>query len=355
MANWPGKTYLMPAVSRPRPQTWQVLLALSLVYASWGTTYLAIHEGVKTLPPGLFGGVRVTCAGLVLLAYLLARRQFVLLPARDLFGTLVVGVLMFVFGNGLVSLAEKTVPSGMASVLVATTPLWMALLEMTSPHGERLTWRSWLGLLAGLIGVALLCADRQEGNEGGTPLGYALVLGSASAWALGSFVSRRYRTGASPFVLATYQMILGGLSLTMVGLAMGEANQLQPESFTVNAVGAFFYLLVVGSLVGFVAFTWLLGHVSATLAGTYAYVNPVVALVAAVLLDHEAIGWPVVAGMGVILLGVALVRQGGLVVVEKGATPDQLSHEALGDQASVGRSFKPPDMPGGFKIRPTEE
>ena len=93
MANWPGKTYLMPAVSRPCPKTWQVLLALSLVYASWGTTYLAIHEGVKTLPPGLFGGVRVTCAGLVLLAYLMARRQFVLLPARDLFGAFVVTAL----------------------------------------------------------------------------------------------------------------------------------------------------------------------------------------------------------------------------------------------------------------------
>jgi drug/metabolite transporter (DMT)-like permease len=319
-----------------RPQTSSILLALALVYVSWGTTYLAIHEGVKTLPPALFGGVRLTLAGVVLLAYLLLRKQFVVLPARDLFWTTLVGILLFVFGNGLISLAEKTVPSGMASVLAATTPLWMALLEVVFPRGERLTWRGWLGLLAGLFGVLLLWVDRlwDEGHAASI-WGYALVLGSASAWALGSFVSRYRRSRASPFVLATYQLILGGLSLTMVGLVAGEAGQLRPESFTPNAVFAFFYLLVVGSLIGFVAYAWLLGHVSTTLAGTYAYVNPVVALLAAVLLDKESVGWPVVLGMGVILLGVALVRQGGVVkktgvvLAEEGVPLDQMSNGSL--------------------------
>ncbi len=324
------------SADRDQPKAWKILLALSLVYTAWGTTYLAIHEGVKTLPPGLFGGVRLTLAGLILLGYLVARKQFVPLPTRDLLWTLLVGVLLFVFGNGLISLAEKTVPSGMASVLVATTPLWMALLEVACPWGERLTWRGWLGLVAGLLGVGLLWLDRpHEGEGAGSPLGYLLVLGSAAAWAVGSFVSRYRRSSASPFVLATYQMILGGLSLTAVGLVAGEAGQLTVDSFTPNGVFAFFYLLVVGSLVGFVAYAWLLGHVSTTLAGTYAYVNPVVALFAAVLLDKEVIGWPVVAGMTVILLGVALVRQGGVdkkrgvLLVEGDVTSNQMSHEPL--------------------------
>jgi drug/metabolite transporter (DMT)-like permease len=325
----------MNAPSPAAPKTWKILVALALIYTSWGTTYLAIHEGVKTMPPGLFGGVRLTLAGLVLLAYLVGRKQFVVLPLRELAWTLVVGVLMFVFGNGLISLAEKTVPSGLASVLVATTPLWMALLEVAFPWGERLTWRGWSGLLAGLVGVGLLWLDRPQEEGAGSLLGYALVLGSAAAWAVGSFVSRYRRSSASPFVLATYQMILGGVSLTVVGLVAGEAGQLTPESFTPNAVFAFFYLLVVGSLVGFVAYTWLLGHVSTTLAGTYAYVNPVVALLAGALLDKEVIGWPVVGGMTVILLGVALVRQGGVVqknrvvFAEEAATPDERSHDPL--------------------------
>jgi drug/metabolite transporter (DMT)-like permease len=344
------------SAAQTRPQTWHILLALALVYLSWGTTYLAIHEGVKTLPPGLFGGVRLTLAGLVLLAYLLMRGQFVLLPARGLYWTALVGILLFVFGNGLISLAEKTVPSGMASVLVATTPLWMAVLEVAFPWGERLTWRGWLGLLAGLLGVLLLWLNRlRDEEQGGSIFGYTLVLGSAAAWALGSFVSRYRRSSASPFVLATYQMILGGLSLTAVGLAAGEARQLRPESFTPHAVFAFFYLLVVGSLIGFVAYTWLLGHVSTALAGTYAYVNPVVALLAAVVLDNETVGWPVVAGMGVILVGVALVRQGGvvkrtrLVVTEAVVPPAQMSNGAA--PATVLRQPSGATATGGLTPR----
>jgi drug/metabolite transporter (DMT)-like permease len=296
------------------PKTWKILLALALVYGSWGTTYIAIHEGVKTMPPALFGGTRITLAGLLLLVYLLARKQFVLLPWHDVLWAWLVGVLLFVFGNGLISVAQKTVPPGLASILVATTPLWMALLEVVCPWGDRLTWRGWLGLLAGPVGVGLLRAARPPSQEAdATILGPLLILVSAAGWALGSFVTRYRRAGHSPFVVAAYQMILGGLTLTLVGLVAGEGSQLTAESFTPNAVAAFFYLLVVGSLIGFVAYAWLLGNVSTTLAGTYAYINPVVAVFAAVWWVKEPIGLPVVGGMTVILLGVVLVRQGGSV------------------------------------------
>ncbi len=330
------------------PQTWKILLALGLVYTSWGTTYLAISEGVKTLPPCLFGGVRLTLAGCVLLAYLVARKQFVLLRGWELAGAAVVGILLFVFGNGLLTIAEMSVPSGIASVLVATTPLWIALLETAWPWGERLTLRGWLGLLAGTLGVVLLCWNKPAGENAASPFDYALALASASAWALGSVVARYRRGDSSPFVLATHQLIIGGLCLTAVGLAAGEVGQLGPQSFTPGGVFAFFYLLVFGSLVGFLAYAWLLANVSTTLAGTYAYVNPVVALIAGAILAREPIGWAVVCGMGVILLGVALVRQGAVVkttlpaLSRSGAIANQLSHELI-DSRKSGATLAQPD------------
>ena len=151
----------------PRPPLWQVLLALGWVYLSWGTTYLAIREGVKVLPPGLFGGLRIALAGVVLLAWLALRGQGLALPWREFGAEWLVGALLFVGGNGLVTVGMKTVPSGVASVLTATTPLWMVLLEVASPRGERLALRGWIGLLLGLAGVCLLYTspsprDRQK-------------------------------------------------------------------------------------------------------------------------------------------------------------------------------------------------
>jgi drug/metabolite transporter (DMT)-like permease len=288
-------------------------LALALVYTSWGTTYLAIQEGVRTLPPGLFGGTRVALAGLILLAAIGVRGGSVRLSRRDTLWTWLVGALMFVGGNGLVTAAEKTVPSGVAAVLVATMPLWMALLETAWPRGDRLTWWGWLGLVVGLGGVAVLWSERLVGETSAVvgDWGPLMVLCSAVCWALGSFLHRHGPArGSSPVTVAAYQMFFGGLSLTAVGLAIGETNALTADCLTPGAVFSFFYLLAIGSLVGFTAFTWLLSRTSAALAGTYAYVNPVIALFAGWLVAAERLSWSVLAGMAVILAGVALVRLG---------------------------------------------
>jgi drug/metabolite transporter (DMT)-like permease len=287
------------------------VLALGLVYGSWGTTYLAIREGVQTLPPALFGGTRVALAGLLLLTAVGLRGGPVRLPRRETLWAWLVGGLMFVGGNGLVTFAEKTVPSGVAAVIVATTPLWMALLETAWPRGERLRPRGWLGLFVGLAGVAILWSDqllRPAAAFGGE--GPFLVLGSAGCWALGAFLHRHGPARGPHLTTAAYQMLLGGASLSLLGLLLGEAGELSGDRFTPGAVFAFFYLLVVGSLVGFTAFTWLLGHTSAALSGTYAYVNPVVALLAGWLVAKEQLSVAVVVGMAVILGGVALVRLG---------------------------------------------
>ncbi len=301
-----------PPARRAAP--WQLALALTLVYMAWGTTYLAIRDGVQTLPPGLFAGTRVALAGAVVLAFVAVTGGAVRLSARDALLAWLSGAVMFVGGNGLLTYAERTVPSGVAAVLAATTPLWMALLEAAWPRGERLTVRGWLGLLLGVAGVALLASEQLLTPPGAVLLdaGPLLVLGSAVAWAAGSFLSCHGWSQGLHLTAAAYQMLFGGGSMAAAALAIGEGSRLTPECLTWGAVGAFFYLLVVGSLVGFLAFNWLLGHAPAALAGTYAYVNPVVALLVGWLLAGERPSAAVLGGVAVILLGVALVRLGGV-------------------------------------------
>jgi drug/metabolite transporter (DMT)-like permease len=296
-----------------RPATWALVLAFAIIYLSWGTTYLAIKEGVKTLPPALFAGPRLCLAGLIIIAFMLIRRHSLRMPWREL-GRMAVGAtIMFVGGNGLITAAERTVDSGVASVLVATTPLFIALLEFVWPWGERLTLRGWLGLLIGMSGVVILLVPKLEHpSQFLQDHGPIMVLGSALCWAMGSLILRYGRRHGSHLAAAAYQMIIGGLGLTVIGLSIGELHEITPASFTPGAVFAFFYLLIVGSLLGFVAYTWLLGHVSAAMAGTYAYVNPIVAIFVGWLLANEEINGWIIGGMVVILAGVALVRTGGI-------------------------------------------
>jgi drug/metabolite transporter (DMT)-like permease len=298
--------------TKTRPPTWALALAFGVVYVSWGTTYLAIKIGVhdERLPPALFGGTRVCLAGLLVLGALALCGVSLRVSRRDLGSLLVGGAILFVGGNGLINLAETTVPSGAAAVLAATTPLWIALVELFWRGGDRLGLRGWCGLLLGLAGVGLMLGP-QLGDPAAllSDVGPLLVLGSAAAWALGSVMMRRRRLGVNHLTAAAYQMVLGGGLLALLGLACGEAGRL-PEAPTAAAVGAYVYLLVVGSLLGFLAFNWLLSHVSAAQAGTYAYVNPVVAvLIAWAVGETMTVG--IVAGIVIILTGVALVRGSG--------------------------------------------
>jgi drug/metabolite transporter (DMT)-like permease len=294
-----------------RPSKWSLAIGFTLVYLSWGTTYLAIKKGVEAFPPALFGGVRVALAGLLLLTYLAMRRRPLGMSAHDFLWTSLVAVLMFVGGNGLITYAEQSVASGVTSVLAATAPLWMVLLELLWPRGDRLRLRGWLGLVAGLCGVVLLMEPKlQDPAAFWQDTGPFLVLASAFAWALGSFVLRHRRLKVGHLTAAGYQMAVGGSVLAIIGLGLGEGRQVALERFTPLAVYSFFHLLVVSSLIGFVAYTWLLRHVSVALAGTHAYVNPVVALLAGWLLNAEEITVWIVAGMIAILAGVALMRGG---------------------------------------------
>jgi drug/metabolite transporter (DMT)-like permease len=308
---------------RPGPATWKLVLAFAVVYVSWGTTYFAIRAGVhaERLPPALFGGVRVGLAGWILLAFLALRGEPLRMPKGEVFWVILSGLLLFVGGNGLITFALDNVPSGVTAVLVAATPLWVALMEFAWPGGDRLSARGWLGLLIGLGGVSILLgpkllADFRGLGDFGTlgelfqHAGPLWVLGSSLFWALGSLLLRyRHREG-SRLASAAYQMIVGGMATALLGVALGELHQLTSDQLTWGAGLSFFYLLIVGSLMGFVAFNWLLGQVSATMVGTYAYVNPLVAILVGWLLGGEEMTLSIVAGMVVILSGVALIRRG---------------------------------------------
>jgi drug/metabolite transporter (DMT)-like permease len=218
-----------------------------------------------------------------------------------------ISILLFTLANWLISLAQVRVESSLAAVLAATTPLWMALFALAWRDGDRLSLRGWLGLLLGLGGVIILMSPRllqpaSLWNEFG-PL---LVLGSASAWALGSLVLRHTSIAVTHLTSAGYQMLFGGVLQVLVGLAIGEVSTLPPR-LTAWAIATFFYLLVVGSLCGFVAYNWLLGHVPAAKVGTYAYINPAIALTIG-WLTGEPITAALLAGIAVILVGVYLVR-----------------------------------------------
>jgi drug/metabolite transporter (DMT)-like permease len=288
-------------------------LAFSILNLAWGTTYLAIKVGVQTLPPALFGGTRIALAGLVLLIFLWGRGLLLPLPRRQILATTISALFLFVGGNGLLTVAEKTVDSGLASVLGATTPLWLAMVEATWPGGERLAGRGWIGLSLGLAGVLVLLYPRLENPRALVrDFGPLLVLGASASWSLGSVILRYGQRGGSYLVWAAYQMIVGGCGLALVGLLWGEAGSITREHFTSEALLAFVYLLIVGSLIGFLAYAWLLQHVSATMVGTHAFVNPVVAVLVGWLLGGEHITVWMLSGMAVILAGVALVRIGGI-------------------------------------------
>jgi drug/metabolite transporter (DMT)-like permease len=286
-------------------------VGFAAVYVSWGTTYLptrlAIHD--EHMPPLLFGGIRICCGGVLLLLYQIVRGAGVRLSAADFGKIMGVSALLFVAGSGLLMAANETVPSGVCAVLAATTPLWLGLFDMLWPGGDRLNVRGWLGLVIGLSGVLLLLVPKLTSPEDFVNnIGVVLMLGSAASWACGSLVLRHVRLHTSHLTTASYQMIFGGIGMTLVGCFIGESSR-WPEHLSLRTIQAFLYLLVFGSLVGFVAFNWLLSHVAAAKVGTYAYVNPIIAVFVGSAAGEELSGW-LAAGVCVILFGVFLVRGG---------------------------------------------
>lgn len=289
---------MTPAEHRQAAAAWQVAAALTAVYLIWGSTYLAIRFALEGgFPPFLLGGARFLLAGSVMYAVLRWRGDAAPTAAQWR-NTAVMGVLLLLLGNGMVNVAEQTVSSGMAAVAVASAPLWMALFALF--RGERPTRLEWVGLAIGFVGVIGLNAGS---SLRATPLGMMALLVATVSWSFGSIWSRG-RDLPSPFMTAAAQMLCGGLAMLLLGVTLGERLPPQPSA---KAMGAFVYLVILGSIIGFSAYVWLLRNVRPALAGSYAYVNPAIAVLLGALMAHERFSGVELAGMGVILGGVVVI------------------------------------------------
>jgi drug/metabolite transporter (DMT)-like permease len=271
----------------------------------WGTTYLAIRIGVRTVPPALFGGLRFLTAGVVFLAYL-RWRGHALPQGRELLDMVIVGIALLVTSNGLVIWAEQWVPSSIAALLVATLPFWMAGFEAALPSGERLTLRKGMGIIIGFTGLVILLSPEIKTSFDMAYLqGVAALLIAPLCWSAGSVYSKSRPAKSHPLMAATMQMVVAGIILILIGGIFGEWQRF---SLDAEGLAATAYLVVFGSIVGYGSFIYALAKLPATKVAMYAYVNPVIAVVLGWLVLDERMDWSVVLATAVVLLGVVLVK-----------------------------------------------
>ena len=280
--------------------------ALATIYVVWGSTYLAIRVMVETMPPLLAAGARFAVAGAIFWVVLRLRggAERVRATPRQLAGAGLIGCLLCFGGNGLVTVAEQEVPSGLAALIIGSVPLWVVL--MRTGHGDRVPAPTLAGVVLGFGGLALLVLPGDR--PGDAPLwGVLLVVVAAALWASGSFYSSRVSLPDDVLASTAWQMLLGGSAMLLAGLIAGEAGDVRPAEFSADSVIAFSYLIVVGSLFAFTAYAWLLQHAPISLVATYAYVNPMIAIFLGWAILDEEITFTIVAGALAIVLSVATV------------------------------------------------
>lgn len=289
------------------PPRLKVALAFAAVYIIWGSTYLAIRVGVETIPPLLMAGVRFIIAGSALYAW--ARWRGAAKPAGVHWrSATVVGGLLLLGGNGGVCWAEQHVPSGVAALLVTTVPLWLVFLNWLRRGGVRPSAAEVIGLILGFVGVAVLIDPRSiAGHEPVDRMGAAVLTLAAFLWALGSLYSRHTPLPSSPLLSTAMQMICGGALLLTASFATGDAWKHPLSGVTLRSVLAMAYLIVFGALIGFTAYVYILKVSTPARVGTYAYVNPVIAVLLGWWIADEPVTWTTVGAMAIIVSGVVLI------------------------------------------------
>jgi drug/metabolite transporter (DMT)-like permease len=289
------------------PAKWKTLLCFAIIYFVWGSTYLAIRIGVREVPPFLLAGIRFLIAGFVLYAWSIARGERSP-TARQWASISLLATLFFVCDYGLVFWAEQRVPSGVTAVIMATIPAFMALSEIIFLRTQRLTLRLAVALAIGLCGVAVLVS--RSLHVGGEPVNRAgaaaLVIG-AMCWSIASAFSRKVPLPSSKVMSSGAQMLAGGVFLTLTAAALGEFHNFHPSAVSHGAWYALIYLIVAGSIIAFTAYVWLIHHESPTKVGTYAYVNPVIAVLLGYSLAGEPLGLRTILGAVFVLASVVLI------------------------------------------------
>jgi drug/metabolite transporter (DMT)-like permease len=294
-------------IADPKFRT-QVVVAFALVYVLWGSTYLGIAIAVRNIPPLMMGASRFIIAGLLMLAWRKFRGHDILLPPREMFRLTVIGCLLLVTGNVVLGLAETMIATGLAALLIAITPLWFLILErFFFARGDRIAPRGLAGIALGIVGVIVLLWPDLMGSVrmGHRELvGASLVLFSSMSWATGSVLSKRWHVEADPYTASGWEMLNAGVVNLVLALLVGDHHSTVLERHSVEAVA---YLVVAGSLIGFTAYVWLLRNVPTPKVATYAYVNPIVAMLLGWMINGEQFTRYILAGAAVVLASIVLV------------------------------------------------
>ncbi len=297
------------AIHKEKAVKSRIWLALFTLYIAWGTTYLAIRFAVETIPPFFMTGTRFLVAGLVL--YIWRRLAGDPAPTRIQWRSAgIIGSLLLVGGIGGVSLAELYIPSGIAALVVAATPLWIVVIETLRPGGSRPTWQSITGVLIGMAGIVILVdpGSATAHQPGYSLLGIVLVLLATLSWSVGSIYSHESQLPDSPLLGTGMELLAGAAGSYIIGLLLGETRQLDLSAISMQSLSGLGYLIVVGSLIGFVCYTWLLRAAPTPLVVTYAYVNPLVAVILGSLLAGEVLTPKVLLATPLILFSIGLIH-----------------------------------------------
>jgi drug/metabolite transporter (DMT)-like permease len=303
------------------PSRFAVILAFGLVYLFWGSTYLAIDIAVETIPPALMCGVRFSIAGLVMLMVCAATGRRIWYSARQIALASVVGILLLMGGNLTLSWAELSVPSGLAALIVAITPLWFLVLDSLLLGHHHISWRGKAGLALGIVGLFVLFWPELHSTSamGRRELLPSLsLIGGSFSWALGSVLSKRWQSGMDLFSATAWQVTAAGGANFLFALILGDFSR---ATWTTRSVSAVLYLVVCGSWIGYTAYIWLLKHVPTSKVSTYAYVNPVVAVFLGWLVLHERVDRFIVMGSVIVVLSVILVTS---AKVKERSAPEEL-------------------------------
>ncbi|HEV8618218.1 MAG TPA: EamA family transporter [Candidatus Udaeobacter sp.] len=291
------------------PTKIRIIIAFAALYLIWGSTYLGIRFAIETIPPFLMAGSRFLLAGIIM--YAIAWSQGITKSSWANWRTsLIIGACLILGGNGGVTVSEKYIDSGLAALIVAIVPIYIVVLGWAAGIAPRPTPIVWLGLIGGFVGVGVLLGPALglSSNGGRHPaIGMSILLVSSFIWSAGSLYSRTSRHAASPFLTAAQQMLCGGLLLLLASFAIGETRLFHPNSMSILSLASFAYLVIIGAVVGYTAYIWLLRHCDPAKVATYAYVNPIVAVLLGAAFAGEILTMRTLVAASLIIGSVALV------------------------------------------------
>jgi drug/metabolite transporter (DMT)-like permease len=311
MTDTTARLPLAAAADRPaRPSRAMVLTAYAALYIIWGSTYLAIRYAVETLPPFAMAGARFVLAGGALALWAWGR-EGARATAANWRAAAIAGTLLLAGGNGAVVWAEQRVPSGLAALLVASMPFWMVLIDWLRPGGKAPRLGVAIGIAVGMAGIVLLVGPGSLAGDRVDPLGAAALVFGSLSWAIGSLYSRRAALPKSAILATGLEMLTGGVVLFVIATISGEWGQLDLARASHASIAGFFYLVVFGSLIGFTAFAWLIRVSTPALVSTYAFVNPVVAVLLGWAIAGEQVGPRTIVAAAIIVGAVALITFAG--------------------------------------------